>query len=105
MTRVFLNVDLDQKTRVIKILAFEPAIAVRVAELIGNDPGLADRLIIALMRVAVHPYRRLPAFDDLDHVQRVKGRPERTAPELRVGIDDRRVMADDHARAGQILVE
>lgn len=38
-------------------------------------------------------------FYDLDHVQRIEGRHERTIPILRIWINDRRMVGDDNARA------
>jgi hypothetical protein len=51
----FLNSYLDRKTGSVKILALEPAVDVRISELIGDDARLADRLVIAFVRMSVRP--------------------------------------------------
>lgn len=50
------------------------------------------------MRVAIHPEGRLVGLNDLHHVQGIERRRERAALVFGVGIDDRCIMADNHAR-------
>ena len=99
------RLNLDWQTCFIKILAFKTTKFVRISELIRNDPGLADRLIVAFMRVAIHPEDRLVGLNDLHHVQGIERRRERAALVFGVGIDNRCIMADDHARTTQILAK
>src|ERR1017187_2108397 len=99
-TNGYLNSYLDGQPGSVKIFTFETAVAIRISELIRNDPGLADRLIVTLMRVAVYPQGRLAVFDHLHHIERIKSRHERAALEFGVGIDDRRIMADNYTRTG-----
>src|SRR5271155_3258089 len=61
----------DWQTRFMKILALKTAIVAWISELTRNDPGPADRLIVAFMGMAVHPERRLVGLNDLLHVQRI----------------------------------
>ena len=83
------RLNLDWQTCFIKILAFKTNKFVRRSELIRNDPGLADRLIVAFMRVAIHPEDRLVGLNDLHHVQGIERRSERAALVFGVGLDDR----------------
>lgn len=62
------------------------------------DPGLADSLIVAFARVAIHPNGRLVGLNDLHHVEGIERRRERAALVFGIGIDDRCIMADNHAR-------
>jgi MarR family transcriptional regulator, 2-MHQ and catechol-resistance regulon repressor len=55
------------------------------------------------MRVAIHPERRLVGLNDLHHVQGIERRRERAALIFGVGIDDRCIMADNHARTTRFL--
>jgi len=57
------------------------------------------------MRMAIHPEGRLVSPNDLHHVQGIECRRERAAFVFGVGIDDRCIMADNHARTAYILPE
>jgi hypothetical protein len=55
MTRLSINTDVDWKTRFVEIFAFESPGAGGISELIGNDPGPADFLIVTFMCMAIDP--------------------------------------------------
>ena len=44
-----------------------------ITKLVRDNAGLADGLVVALVRVAIDPQIGLMLFDDVRHVQRVEG--------------------------------